>query len=1139
MITSATTLFQNLNQYKRKFYLNRLLKGSIFFLALLLAAYLLFNTLEYYGNFNTYFRGVFFFGFVGLALIFGWLWLGEPLYRIFNLNKQITDEEAAKQIGNLIPEVKDKLLNTLQLSKLSERDNELVLAGIAQKSNQLSVFNFADVIKLDENKRYLPYAIIPVLAILALLIFIPRFLSETTNRIVRYHQEFIPEAPFKFVLENENLEVFKNEDVEIKLKLEGSSLPEAGYILFNELKNKMEQIDETHYRFFFRKVDKPINFAFEASGFQSQNFQIDLKTRPILNFFDVKLNFPNYLNKKAERLSNTGNLLIAEGTTVNWIFDTDDCDKLILTALDKSLLIEAKSFMGTGFEIKKQLFKSTAYSINLFNNFGESKEKMEYSITVIPDEYPKIAVDQFKDTTLFNYLVLGGNLSDDYGLSALKLFYRKNKLPSYNFSSDFVDQPEKQAFKPITIAINPNQNSQSFYFRWDIDSLHLLPSETLEYFLSVWDNDGVNGRKKTQTSSFELKLPTKKEIEESIQESSTSAEKQINTTLDKAESLKKEVKKLEQRLKGKKVFDWQDKKAVEELLKNQESLQKEVEQLQEKHKEFADKKDRFDKTNERLAEKTKLLQQLMNEMLDEETKKLYQELAKLLQEKNKENEIREIVDKLKNKDQNIEKELDRALEMFKQLKFETKLEDVQQKLEELAKKQDQLAGKTEEKSPEQEKLKEEQKKLNEEFGETKKDLEELKQMNEELENKSELEDTEQKEEEISKEQEKSSEQLDKKDNKKAAKSQKNAAEKMQQMAQKMKEMQQSMESQQTEENAQDLRAILENLIKLSYDQEDVMKEFKKVVQSDPRFVQLSQRQLKLKDDSKIIEDSLNALAKRVFQIQSFITKELDQMNQRMDESTVAIKARRADMAAGKQQMAMTSMNNLALLLSDVLKQMQDQMQEQKQGGKSGNKPKKGKGKGKGDGPSMSQLQKNLNKKIEELKKSGMQGRQLSEELSKLARQQEQIRKAMNQEGGSEGGNGAGGKEGKEGKDEKEGSGEGKNGKEQGKAQMEQLKREMEQTENDLVNKQLTQEMLNRQQNILNRLLEHEKAQREREQDPKRESQVAKEKPRRIPASFDQYLKDKEKQVELLRTIPPSLNPYYKRETNEYFEKINQ
>ncbi len=347
-----------------------------------------------------------------------------------------------------------------------------------------------------------------------------------------------------------------------------------------------------------------------------------------------------------------------------------------------------------------------------------------------------------------------------------------------------------------------------------------------------------------------------------------------------------------------------------------------------------------------------------------------------------------------------------------------------------------------------------------------------------------------------------------------------------------------MESQQMSENAEDLRAILENLITLSYDQEDVMKEFKKVSQSDPRFITLSQKQLKLKDDSKIIEDSLNSLAKRVFQIQSFITRELEQMNQRMDESTIAIKARRADMAAGKQQMAMTSMNNLALLLSDVLKQMQDQMQDQKQGGKSGNKPKKNKGKGKGDGPSMSQLQKNLNKKIEEIKKSGMQGRELSEELSKMARQQEQIRKSMEQ-GGKEGGGKEGG--GKEGKDGKEGGkdGDGKNGKEQGKGEMEQMKKEMEQTENDLVNKQLTQEMLNRQQNILNRLLEHEKAQREREQDPKRESQIAKEKTRKIPASFEQYLKEKEKQVELLRTIPPSLNPYYKRETNEYFEKINQ
>lgn len=1127
MSSSISGLYANLWRYKRRFYFNKLLRGIIFFLALLLAVYLLFATIEYYGNLNTYFRGVFFFGFFVLAFVFGWLWVGEPLFRFFNLQKQISDEEAAQQIGQLLPEVNDKLLNTLQLSRLSDEENELVKAGIAQKSSELSVFNFSDTIKLDQNTRYLPYVLIPLAVIIAILVFIPKFLTDTTQRIVKYNQEFLPEAPFKFIVNNEDFEVFKNEDVEIRLQLEGSSLPDAAYIYYNDLLHKMEpSADGNTYIYYFRKIDKSVSFHFEASGFSSQNYDIQLKARPLIKFFDVKLIYPGYLGKKPDKLSNTGNLLIPEGTSVLWNFNTEDCDRLLLTLNSKNESISGSNFIGSDFSIKKQIFSSTTYSVSLFNGFGTSKEKMEYSITVIPDEYPKIAVEQFKDTTLFNYLVLGGNISDDYGLTELKLFYRRNKLPDFSFTSDFVEQPKQEPFQPINIKISSG-NSQSFYFRWDIDSLRLRPGEGLEYFLTVWDNDGIHGRKKANSKSFELKLPSVKQIEESINQSSESAEKQLNTTLSKAEEIKKDVKKLEQRLKGKKTFDWQDKKAIEDLLKKQEAIQQEVEQMKEKHKELLDKKDRFDKTNERLAEKTKLLQQLMNEMLDEETKKLYQELAKLLQEKNKENEIRDVVDKLKNKDQNLEKELDRALEMFKQLKFESKLEDIQQKMEQLAEKQEKLSEKTEEKNADAEKLGEDQKQLNEEFEEMKKEMEELREMNEELENKSDLEDTKQGEKEVSEEQQKSSESLDKKENKKAAKSQKNAAKKMQQMAQQMQQMQQSMESQQMSENIEDLRAILENLIRLSYNQEDVMKEFKKVAQSDPKFVQLSQQQIKLKDDSKIIEDSLYALSKRVFQIQSFITRELDAMKQRMDESVVAIKARRADIAAGKQQMAMTSMNNLALLLSDVLKQMQEQQQEQQQQQANGKGNKKQKGKSKGNKPNLSQMQKNLNKKIDELKKSGMQGKQLSEELSKLARQQEGIRKAMEQEGGSEQGN----KEGKDGKD-------GKNGKEQGQGEIEQLKREMERTESDLVNKQITQEMLNRQQDILNRLLEHEKAQREREQDPQRESQTAKEKPRKIPASFELYLKEKEKQVELLRTIPPSLNPYYKKETNEYFEKLN-
>ena len=88
------------------------------------------------------------------------------------------------------------------------------------------------------------------------------------------------------------------------------------------------------------------------------------------------------------------------------------------------------------------------------------------------------------------------------------------------------------------------------------------------------------------------------------------------------------------------------------------------------------------------------------------------------------------------------------------------------------------------------------------------------------------------------------------------------------------------------------------------------------------------------------------------------------------------------------------------------------------------------------------------------------------------------------------------------------------------------KKLMEQSEKELVNKNLTQETIKRQQDILSKLLESEKAVRERELDEKREAEKAKELKNEVPPSFEKYLKAKEKQIDLLKTVPPSLSPYY-------------
>ena len=96
---------------------------------------------------------------------------------------------------------------------------------------------------------------------------------------------------------------------------------------------------------------------------------------------------------------------------------------------------------------------------------------------------------------------------------------------------------------------------------------------------------------------------------------------------------------------------------------------------------------------------------------------------------------------------------------------------------------------------------------------------------------------------------------------------------------------------------------------------------------------------------------------------------------------------------------------------------------------------------------------------------------------------------------------------------------------------------MEEMEKDLVNKKIDQETLDRQKDIMIRLLKAENAERQREMDQKRKSTEAFDAPISNPLKYSEYQKRKEQEVEMLKTIPPALKPYYRKKVNDYFNKL--
>jgi len=320
-----------------------------------------------------------------------------------------------------------------------------------------------------------------------------------------------------------------------------------------------------------------------------------------------------------------------------------------------------------------------------------------------------------------------------------------------------------------------------------------------------------------------------------------------------------------------------------------------------------------------------------------------------------------------------------------------------------------------------------------------------------------------------------------------------------------------------------LRALLENIVTLSFDQEALMADFKQVDNKDPKYNKLGQIQRKLKDDARMVEDSLFALSKRVPTISAAVNHEINLVNENMAKAIANMPDRRTPEITTSQQYVMTSFNNLALMLDEALKQMQNQSSCKKPG--KGNCEKPG-GNGKKPKPSageMKKMQESLSKQLDEMKKKGQnkgenkgKNGEMSKQLAQMAAQQAAIRKMMEE---------------KAGELNEDGSGNGN--------ELKQIAKDMEQLQKDIVNNAITEESVKRQQDIMIRLLKAENAERVREQDNQRKSNEANDFPTSNPMKYADYMRRKERETELLKTLPPNLKPYYKEKVNSYFNKIGQ
>ncbi|MGO3182990.1 MAG: DUF4175 family protein [Aequorivita sp.] len=1129
---------RKLEEFIKKYYTNELIKGTILFFAIGLLYLLITLLVEYFLWLNPLGRRLLFWAFVIVELALFVRFIAFPLAKLFKLQKGINHEEASKIIGKHFPQVSDKLLNVIQLN-YNRHESELFAASIEQKAEELQPIPFKSAVNFKKNAKYLKYAAIPILIFLMFSVLGGTdIFSSSYKRVVHYDTAFEPPAPFSFVVLNENLNAIENKPFTLKVQAQGTVIPENASIDYNGETYYMQQTAPGTFKYTFQQPVESFDFSLKANKVASRQYTIDVVKTPSLLNFEMVLDYPSYTGKTDETLKSTGNATIPEGTRVKWNVSTKNTNAVTLKTADTAFVFASK---GEAFNLERGVFNKLDYSITTSNEKLKDYENLAFTLNVVKDQFPEISVQSKKDSTSSQRVFFLGQISDDYGLTKLRLVY-------------FPEGDEKKAKTEALPLTKTNFDQFTYTFP---GNLSLDDGVSYEYYFEVFDNDAIHNYKSSKSGIYSFRKLTKSELEDEQLQNQQNAIKGLDNSLEELKDRKKTLEELSRTQKEKKELNYNDKKKLDNFIQRQ---QKQEEMMKNFSKEMKEELENFQPENEEKDPFKKQLEKRLDENEErlKENEKLLDELEKL-QDKIQKEELTEMLEKLSKQNKNQEKNLEQLLELTKRYYVEKKAEKIAEELNKLGEEQEKLADKSED-----ENTKEAQEELNEKFEELKKQMDELQKENEALKKPMDIPNDKATEQEIDEEQEKATDKLEENKPSDAGENQKKAGEKMKQMSQQMQSQMQSGGMESMEEDVKMLRQIVKNLVVFSFEQEDLMEIFKSIDYGNPVFGKKLNLQNDLKNNFEHIDDSIFALSLRQPLIGEKINNTLTEMQYNIDKSLDRLAQNQSRTGIGNQQYTITGANDLAVLLSDILGNMQMQM-AMSMGSGSGKTGMPSPGEGDGEGfqlPDIIQKQESLSEKMEEGIKKGKKGKKGEGEGEGDGKGEGQGE--GDGSGDGQGENGKNGKDGKNGDKEggnKEGSGDSEemNGeifeiyKQQQQLRQEledrlrksgfkgnggDLLRQMEGIEQQLLEKGFNQGTLQQMLNLKYELLKLDKATFEQGQEDRRESQTNKKEYRNNVLLSPEEIKKYFNTTEILNREALPLRQDYKNKVHEYFKENN-
>lgn len=1061
-----------------------------------------------------------------------------PLLRITGLAYSFDDITLAKKVGGRFPEIKDRLVNAIQIySEKNSSDYSETLVHATLQTVQSAASNLDFKLAVDYSRLQTALRRGGIIAVITLTVFFTfyRPLTAAFGRILNPNLEIADPLPFAWKILPGNVETVQGQNVTIKIECIPDSnisapLPDrislwtrpAG---IENYKEELLKPDSTGvFKLEFANVRQ--SFSYYATALdknsprrrilKSEEFLITTLKRPAVKRLQAEIEYPVYSKLEPKTLDeNIGDVSALKGSRIKIrIESTKSLKKAELVFSDSSIIpLNSGPFANDKAETSFRLSKNQSYHLNLTDQDDVgSQNPVEYRLSVIPDEYPLIKlVEPNKDTDINENMTvrLLADLQDDFGLTQLILHYKIER------TKDILPPPSDFSSLDLSFLLSHSQISQSVMYHWNFTSIGLQPEDVMSYYLEIFDNDAVSGPKSSASEVRRLRFPS---LEEILSEVNKEQDKNIAKAEDIAKEsreIKKELEEINKELlKENKKLDWKDKEKIKQLAEKQEKMQKEIEAM----------KESLDKMTEKMSE---------NKLLSKETMEKYQELQKLLSEVNSK-ELQDVMQKLQqamknNFDQkqmkdalknfkfdqdSFKKNIERTVELLKRIKAEQMFDQLKKQAEELQRRQEQLndlSGKI--------KNENEKNALGKEQERIKKSLNDLEQKSKELSAliKDMDKSTETKELDKAIRQMESGEIQQRMDGSQSSiqqgeqnsndnkQNQREIKKGLDSLAQQLQKARQEFKQQQDRQIMEAMRKVVIDMLEISKDQERIMGESQSLNFASPRFRAVAQLQADVLSNMGRVTENLIELSNKTFYVTTSLGKIVGQSLNSMNEAVKDLEERNTIRAVDNQNASMVSVNDAVKLILQSMDKMNS--------GQSG---------------------------------TGLE--QLMEDLQKMAGQQQGINDGTMPFSGQNPGSLSPEQQAQLGrmmaeqqalKESLENMQSGLEGHQDIKGKLDNMAKEMDEVIKDMQKKNIGRETIQRQQKILQRMLDATKSQQEKDFSEKRKGETGKEYKTQSPNELPKDLTDRKNKLrqELLKEMKQGYSKDYEELIRKYFDAL--